>query len=459
MSVGPPRVRRRRVSLRVGAAVAAVVTLTPLLVLGAVGAVLLQRHDLTNAVYQVAEEQARSVAHQAIANGSVPDLAASTGGEESLAQVVGTDGTVVEATSGLTGQAPLIGPPVGDAARRTQRSGLAGESDAYAVVGLPIAGTRQYVVVARSLETVEAATASTTRLLAVGVPVVVAAVGAMTWWATGRVLRPVEKLRSRASDIARTGVHQRLPQDAANQEIARLTDTLNDMLDRLAENARAQRQFVADASHELRSPIATIRTVTEVSGPDSDWTEVREDLLAEATRLEDLVAQLLSLARQDASPQLSEGAPLRLRSAVEAELARPRGTPVEVHWAADPLVRAHTGVLRTALGNLVDNAARHADTRVEVTVDSTHDRAVVTVADDGAGIPAVDLDRVFERFVRLDEARARDAGGAGLGLSISRALVVGLGGSLVAEDTAPDGARLRLELPLADKTPTARRGG
>ncbi len=447
-------------SVRVRTGVAAALALAPVLVLASVAAVSVQRHDLTDSAALVAEEQARTQARE-LAQGSTgtsndSELDGSLGGEETLLQVVGPDG-VIAASAGLTDSA--LAPDPGTGISRTMvRAVVEGEADRFVAVGVTVGdGSGRYVVAARSLETVDEATGSTTRLLAIGVPAVVLLVGLLSWTLAGRALAPVERLRRTASEITHTGSGTRLPEPPADDEVAHLASTLNQMLDRLDASARSQRQFVADASHELRSPVATIRTLLEVDAQaPGDPDDLRADLLGEAARLERLVRALLSLARRDATdPQRrrDHDQEIRLVDVVETETRRPRRHPVTLEVAGDPRVAGDNQALATLVTNLLDNADRHARSRVavSVTVDVSRRTAELVVADDGPGVPEAERDRIFDRFVRLDEARTRDAGGAGLGLAIARAVVEDHGGTLVCEAAAPaPGARFVARLPLSD---------
>ncbi len=440
--------RSRRLSVRARTALATVLALTPVLVAASVAGVVLQDRQLEQEVALVAQEQARAVARSGAEAG-----AGGLDGAESLMQVLAPDGTVLDASPALAGRPALVGPPGPGGLSQAERADVvAGEGDTYLAVGVPAPGGG-YVVAARSLEAVDAATTSTTWLLGVGVPAVVVLVAALSWYLTGRALRPVERMRARASEITAAGTGQRLPRADSADEVGRLADTLNDMLSRLDHAAQAQRQFVADASHELRSPIASIHTVMEVAGmAPSSWDDVRRDVLEETARLERLVAGLLLLARRDATGAgaIRSRVSASIAEVVGAEAGRPRRVPVHQRIVTDALVVVERSAITRAVSNLLDNAARHARTAVEVTVDREGPEVVVVVADDGAGIGPADAERVFDRFVRLDAARDRDAGGAGLGLSIARAAVEDHGGSLVVQSGPGRGGRLVLRLPVSE---------
>lgn len=289
-------------------------------------------------------------------------------------------------------------------------------------------------------------------------PALVVLVAALAWWLTGRALRPVDAIRREAADIGASNIHRRVPEPAANDEIGRLARTMNAMLDRLDESARRQRQFVSDASHELRSPIAASRTDLEVAldeGAHADWPATARAVLAEQLRLDRLVDDLLVLAVIDESGELegavSDEQPVEIEPIVTEETARRRSVPVTLRFeaqAAKPVtVRISESHFQRALGNLLDNAARHATAEVAVTVVAADAEIVITVDDDGPGIPLAERERVFERFTRLDEGRDRDRGGTGLGLAVTRAVVERYQGTLTASTSPSRGARFTIRLP------------
>jgi signal transduction histidine kinase len=302
------------------------------------------------------------------------------------------------------------------------------------------------------------------KALWVGGPLLVAAVAAVGWHLVGRALWPVEAIRAEVAAIGGTTIHRRVPLPETDDEIGRLAHTMNAMLDRLETASTRQRQFVSDASHELRSPVTAIRTDVEVAlreGERADWAAVGSAVLAEEERLERLLDDLLTLAAADEDSGAARRADERVdvRDLVADVAARPRRVPVR--WARDlghapddVVVAGRPDALARLLTNLVDNAARHAATAVDVHVDvaaSPTGTPVVHLAvdDDGRGIPAADRQRIFDRFTRLDYGRARDRGGAGLGLAVVRSIAVGHRGRVWVGDSPSGGARFVVELPVA----------
>jgi signal transduction histidine kinase len=309
------------------------------------------------------------------------------------------------------------------------------------------------LVAQQSTATVNRTVDSVTDVLYVVVPAMIALVALAAWYFTGRALKPVEAIRLEAESITGTTMHRRVPEPDTDDEVGRLARTMNAMLARLENSAQKQRQFVSDASHELRSPLSSIRTNLEVAlhNPDrADWPEVAQRALAEDVRMEDTVSELLDLARLDESegPAPLDTLPeVDLDELVLDDTVQQRRVPIDTSHVSAGRVHGRREQLQRVVRNLLDNAARHATSTVAVELRSTDDVVVLTVDDDGPGIPPEDRLRVFERFTRLDDGRARDAGGLGLGLAMVKAITEHHGGTVVVEDAPLGGARLRVQLP------------
>jgi signal transduction histidine kinase len=287
--------------------------------------------------------------------------------------------------------------------------------------------------------------------LLIGAPLLVAGFAVVCWFVVGSALRPVAALRRGAEEITATRPAGRLPVPAAEDEVRRLAVTLNDMLDRLERSSARQRSFVADAAHELRSPLTAIRAQLEVARAhpgDADWSQTAADALVDVERLSRLVDDLLVLARIEDGGHHPRPESVDLGQIADDVVAR-TVSDVTLRRSGDDevAVLGDVDALTRVISNLVDNAARHARTGVTIDVRrQPGDGVRLTVADDGPGIPAEDRTRVFERFTRLDGARSRDAGGSGLGLSIVRELVRAYGGDVRLEDNGP-GLRAVVTLP------------
>ncbi|MFE3015964.1 sensor histidine kinase [Streptomyces sp. NPDC059256] len=284
----------------------------------------------------------------------------------------------------------------------------------------------------------------------IGLPALLVVVGAVTWLVTRRALRPVEDIRAEMAAItASEDLSRRVPEPDSRDEIARLARTTNETLAALEASVERQRRFVADASHELRSPIASLRTQLEVGEAHPDLLDV-PGAVADTVRLQQLAADLLLLARLDAGERPGR-ARLDLGAMVREEASQRTHDRIAVTVdVVDGLdVMGSRSQLARVLGNLLDNAQRHADESVTATVRADGDRIVLAVADDGEGIPELERERIFERFVRLDDARTRDEGGAGLGLAIARDVAERHGGTLTVRQGPQGGALFEVSLPGA----------
>lgn len=433
------------------------------LALAALAFALAQRAQLADAVTEAARDQAAELASRIATDG--PGAVLSSGvGDRSLVQVVAEDGSVLAASPAVDGEPPVMDarPEPGSTSTIRSRALPIGEGEEFVVVARGVSGPDGplVVLVAESLEIVGQSTTVVVNLLLIGYPLVLLGVALTSYWLAGRALAPVEAIRRRVAEVEGTAeLDARVPVPTGDDEIARLAVTMNAMLARLEVGSDRQRRFVGDASHELRSPLATIRAVHEISElhPGTrDWTTTSRDVLAELDRLDRLVADLLLLARAD-----EHG--LRLRHVdvdlddllgLEAERIRKLGTLAVAIEAPPVRVQGDPVQLGRVLRNLVDNASRHAVSRVELRLTVCGDRVEVVIEDDGAGIRPEDRERVFERFVRLDESRDRASGGTGLGLAIAREISTAHGGSLIASE-GMRGARFVLTLPTPSG-PTSR---
>jgi signal transduction histidine kinase len=432
-------------SVRVRTTIAATLVVGFALVLASVALVVFLGRSLTANVRDVALGRAEEVA-TAI---EIADLDAGEADDE-FVQVLSREGTVEASSSNVRGEPALAALQPGEEGRLR---GVLPEVQPTLVVAVAAADGRT-VLVGRSLDDVREATSAAVPLLVAGVPLLTLVVASVTWWMTGRALHPVDAMRAEVEAISAGALERRVPEPATGDEVSRLAATMNRMLARLQAAQARQRRFVSDAAHELRSPVAAIRQHSEVALAHPDATSagaLAEVVHRENLRVERLVDDLLLLARLDeAAPGVA--VPLDLDDIALAEAARVRDTtsrtvdtsgvgPARVHGRADELTRA--------VRNLVDNAARHASSRLAISVCEYDGRAVLAVDDDGAGVAPDDRVRVFDRFVRLDDARARGHGGAGLGLAIVRAVAQAHGGDVTLDESPLGGARVELWLPLS----------
>ena len=335
---------------------------------------------------------------------------------------------------------------------------------AGAVLVVAVAAGARTVLVGRALADALESVQLVTRLLVIGVPLLLGVVGATTWLVVGRTLAPVAAIAGEVDAITAAELHRRVPEPDSRDEIAALARTMNRMLARLQTAQTGQRRFVSDASHELRTPTASIRQHAEVALAHPDRVSVAglaDPVLAEVLRLQRLIDDLLLLARADEAGLALRRVPVDMDDLVLAEAGRLRADSAlridTRQVTAGRVVGDPSGLLRV-LRNLADNAARHAASVVAFSIRSDGGMVTVAVDDDGPGIPAVDRTRVLDRFVRLGDARARDEGGSGLGLAIVAELVAAHGGTVTIATASLGGARVAVTLPDADESRSFRPG-
>ena len=301
-----------------------------------------------------------------------------------------------------------------------------------------------------SLQPVEAGVEALRDILWLVVPLLAIGVGVMTWFVTGRAFRPVEAITAQVERITDGRLDERVPVPDTRDEVAHLASTMNNMLDRLRASRLRQREFVSDASHELRNPVATSKVKLEVAlahPAETDWEETASVVLEEQERLGRMVDDLLLLARIDEGQALDRQE-VDLDDVVFIESGRPLGVAVDVSGVEPTRIQGDQRQLTQLVRNLIDNAARHAQDRIVVTLVHDGNQAVLAVEDDGPGIPKEDRERVFERFVRLEDTRTRDEGGAGLGLALVAAVAEAHGGAATATAASGGGARFEVTLPI-----------
>ncbi|MEU6378481.1 ATP-binding protein [Streptomyces sp. NPDC046909] len=479
--------RRLFGSVRARATLGAALVVAVALAMAGAAVLLSLRSNLIDQADTQAERSARSVAGL-LSNGTAYDKLDLD--EDNPVQVVAANGTLLAVSDGLeeiSGTATDAVKPVasaggtgdsgdgdsdddaddsdGDTAlepgeiddEATFTDGTAtveGETSDYRFAALQVEtrdGDRLTVYAGESLETEESAVNTALTVMLIGFPLLLGVVAAATWLVTRRALRPVEGIRREMAAItASEDLARRVPEPDTHDEVARLARTTNQTLAALETSVERQRRFVADASHELRSPIASLRTQLEVGAAHPELLDV-PGAVEDTVRLQRLAADLLLLARLDAGE--GPGATRLDLAEVARREARGRdGVTVEASEGVESEgveVAGSRGQLERVIGNLLDNGQRHARSAVTVSVRRDGAWAVVEVADDGDGVPGADRERIFERFVRLDEARSRDDGGAGLGLAIARDVAARHGGTLTVRDAPAGGALFELRLPLA----------
>jgi signal transduction histidine kinase len=448
------RGRLQGLSLRARLLAVGVTGVALALALGSLALYAVLTVTLNRSVDDGAFATARTIAAM-VDNNAVPDPLPVSGAQ--AVQVVDGSGAVVSASLSADRLTPLLRSPELAKALAGERisipgarAGLSGNLRAIAIpAGSAAASTS--IIVAVPVNDIEQSQRVLRNTLLVAYPPLVLIMALIAWRVIGWTLRPVETLRSGAERISGSDQDERLAVPESADEIRALALTLNDMLDRLAAARGRQRAFVADSAHELRSPLASMRTQLEVAQHLGEGGELAADLLADVARLAALVEDLLLLARagSDARPP-SMRESLDVRALLAETASRYAGARVPVSVTEGPAVyaSANSEELHRVLANLVDNAVRHAGSSVTLAVRADGGRAVLTVRDDGPGIPSGERERVFERFTRLDDARDRDAGGTGLGLAIVRELLRRSDGSISLQDN-PSGPGLAAVVYLA----------
>lgn len=435
------------------------VLVTVMIVIGVAAFAVALDRILYSASLDAARTQAAQAA-QLVASGetSASEVLAEIPIQGAVLQVIRRDGAVVSASErrlerkAITSLRPATGQVA--VAQVTTIPGEVGEPHAIVAQGVADPTGAQYVIVVGSPLNIETDTVQTaTVLLAVGAAALLVLLLFLIRRVLQQALAPVERIRTQVSQISQVRGRGSIDVPPTGDEIARLAGTMNDMLTRLERADASTRRFVSDASHELRSPLATIRAAVEVSDRGAGPQEARDRVIhAEALRMQGLVDDLLTLAKAD------DGAPLAredvdLDDIVDGQARRVRATGMDVE--ADISAARVLGDpvrLEQMVRNVVDNAVRHTIGAVSLQVATEGDEVVVRVDNDGPPIPVADRDSVFERFTRLQESRQRDTGGSGLGLAIVRTVAMAHGGTATATQTPDGSCRFEIRLPASEGT-------
>jgi signal transduction histidine kinase len=440
--------------VRVRTTALAVVVVGAALLIGSVLMVSLLRRSLTDDVRRAALVRAATVA-DFLRSAPPGDQIPVGDPEEEFAQALDAQGRVVASSDNLSGRPAVVRLAPGET-RQLDRAPFE-EDGPFLLVGTSAIGSSGpvTVIVGMSLEAVTESTVATTGLLAAGIPLLLLVVGVVTWLVVGRALAPVESIRNEVEAISTRELHRRVPHRAGKDEISRLARTMNRMLGRLEEGQTRQRRFVSDASHELRSPVTTIREHAEIAMAHPDrigLEELAEVVLQEDLRLQRLVEDLLLLTRADEGTLSGRTEAVDLDDLVLEEASRLNGSTTDLH--VDPSnvsggrVEGDRAQLERLVRNLFENAGRHARGAVALALRGADGEVVLTVDDDGTGIAPAERERIFERFVRLEEARDRDSGGSGLGLAIVREIAVAHGATVEVSESPLGGARFQVRFPM-----------
>ena len=447
-----------RLGIRARSTIAAVVVVGAALAVSGIVVVLLVRITLNNGVVQSVSQRATDVTAQ-IASGGVESAKATVAASSvngTVVQVFTPAGQVLLASPELTGNTPLTAarPAAGQTIRTEQviRIGTSEEPHWVTAIGVDSPTGPVVVLAALSSQNTETTYHTVGYLLLAVAPLLMVSAGAVTWVAVGLSLTTVDRIRRQVDTIEASGLDQRVPVPPSADEIAHLAVTMNQMLDRLERSSLTQRRFVADASHELRSPLASLRASLDVTCQSDDpaaWREAEPVMQDEVERMTRLVDDLLLLAKADEGDLPVRHIEVDLDDLVLGEVTRLRSqTTLTITSKVEPIrVTGDPARLAQALRNLTDNAARFAASAVALHLEQDENQVRIIVDDDGPGIPIADRARVTERFVRLENHRSRSQGGSGLGLSIVTEIVRAHGGELTFDVSPLGGNQAIVSLP------------
>ncbi len=445
--------------MRKRATATAVVVVALALLVGGITLLVLLQTSLISSTEAASRSTAADLAAQ-ISDRGLPDavqaLAELAHSGEYL-QIIDPSGTVVGSSESTANAKPLTS--LRPAAGRTLTQDVSslhslGDPDDFLLVATGVrVGNGIYTVVVAATVQVQVDTVTTVGWFMLGAtPLLLATVGVSVWILVGRSLRQVERIRGQVARIDGRRLDERLDVPPTNDEIHALALTMNTMLDRLQSSDREQRRFVSDASHELRSPLATLSASVEIASADPSgaaWLQMQDVLSGETARMRYLVDDLLTLAKADDGGLRTAADDVDLDDILDAEVRRLRSTSAH-RITVDAVPARVTGDaqrLGQVLRNVLDNADRHARTGITITLTRTAEVTVVHIDNDGDPVPAADRARIFERFVRLDESRSRESGGSGLGLAIAAGIIAAHHGSITATETAAGHCRFEIVLP------------
>ena len=449
-------------SIRARAAIVSVLIVGVAFAISALGVTDLLRDSLYTSAANSAQAGALNISSFITARNEVP-LHLPVSAEDVAAQIVDQQGNVLSSTRNIAGQPAIISltPPPG---KELTRNGIVLHVKRFthvnldldhrfvvAALGFKSSGFSGTVLIAQSLGAADHAVALVERSLFAALPVLALLVGVMVWFLTGLALRPVEQIRREVDELSASDLHRRVREPMVTDELGRLARTMNALLARLETSNDRQRRLVADVSHELRNPLAALRAQLEVASahPGPATQGLLAGSITDVNRMSQLVEDLLTLARLDDGmlPVRATDVDLDDLALRQAERLRLHGkVQVSVRGVSVARLRGDEAQLMRVVANLADNAERYAKHLVQFTVTRQADTLDLIVSDDGPGIPSAERERVFERFTRLDSARAYQDSGAGLGLAIVREIVAAHGGRVWVENAAP-GSRFIVRLP------------
>ncbi|BCW66985.1 two-component sensor histidine kinase [Arthrobacter sp. NicSoilB4] len=455
---------RRRPSwgLRKRSTAAAVAVVAFALLIGGIIWIALLQSTLTASLDTASLRKAQNVIVE-LADHEVEDAAEyirQTGDAGQYVQIIDASGHVAAASDPKAEQVPLTGlrPTPGQTQAQDVSSlpNIGNDDDFHVVAAGVQVGSAPYTVVVASSVQVQSDTVITVAwFLLAATPLLLAIVAVSVWLLVGRSLKQVERIRGQVARINADHLDGRVDVPRTNDELEALALTMNMMLERLQASDREQRRFVSDASHELRSPLATLSAGVEIAAADPSgamWTQMKDVLAGETDRMRYLVEDLLTLAKANDGGFTIEDAEVDLDDVVDQEIRRLRSASRHQVTAEITPVRIRGDARRIGqvLRNVLDNAERHALSRIRVALRTTDAGAVITVDNDGDPVPEADRARIFERFVRLDESRSREGGGSGLGLAIAAGIMSAHRGTILAAEGPAGECRFEITFPVPD---------
>jgi signal transduction histidine kinase len=446
-------VRRITDSVRVRVTVLATFLVAVVLVVGALLLTSAVESRLVNDRERAATAAVGATIDQVEAGVPLGAIVHSTFDQQAGVGIFNASGAAVGGEFSLPIKTITVLPP-GSSARSDQlifiNGGPAPEDVAYDAAPVAVAGGNFFVVGMASLAEVRRSVRTLWSGLRLGIPLVVLAVALVAWFLAGRALRPVEAMRREVESISATTLQRRVRQPRSRDEVARLARTMNSMLERLQTSRDHERQFLSDASHELRSPLASMRAQLETG----TWPGNADGVKAEATRLAHIVDDMMDLAKaEEAAPPSNETDLDEVVVEEVAAIAPNSEITIDTTGVNAARVVGDQQALGRMIRNLVENATRHASSRVDVSLTNVDGLVTLTVDDDGEGIAEDDRERVFERFTRTDSSRSRHTGGVGLGLAVVRATAQRHGGDARCETAPSGGARLVVTIPADTDVP------
>lgn len=446
-------------TLRVRITIVAGLVITAAVIAGLIVLYTLQIQSVHNTLDGQLRTYATQITQSAPTGKWPPVLPPSTLDANAEAQILGADGNVLAATRNLVNLPAMYALPPNSSTpvRLKAADGVIPDEVRVVAERQTIGGQNVTIITGIPTSLLTQLRSTFTSQLLLCFPVILVVAAAAVWLIVGRALRPVEQIRHAVTDITSADLSRRVPEPGTPDEIGNLARTMNDMLQRLETSTQRQRRFVADASHELRSPLAAIRTTLEVglAHPDqAPWPVIAERARQQSKRLESLIQQLLLLARADEQTLAQRQRPVDVAQLLSDVTASTTSHDVQIRLdATGPLtVLGHPDHLTRLLRNVIDNAVRYATGTVQVTAVTAARHIIIEITDDGPGIPEADRDRIFDRFVRLDRSRERGSGTTGLGLAIAREIATAHQGTITATENPAGGARFTISLPRPGTT-------